>query len=105
MTTLEVIGQRALSTSQTLSATYGIAKMLIEEGVPGDFVECGVFAGSQVAAMAKAMLDTGDTPCMPLGPVLGQLGRLKSPCGTARESRRRLGLDGCIRVRRGGGAA
>lgn len=60
MTTLEVIGQRALSTSHTLNATYGIAKMLIEEDIPGDFVECGVFAGSQVAAMAKAMLDAGD---------------------------------------------
>lgn len=35
--------------------------MLISEGVPGDFVECGVFAGSQVAAMAKALVDTGAT--------------------------------------------
>lgn len=61
MKSLEHIGQRALSTAETLRATYGIAKMLIEEGVPGDFVECGVFAGVQVAAMAKAMLDAGDT--------------------------------------------
>lgn len=61
MKPLDYIGQRALSTAETLKATYGIAKMLIEEGVPGDFVECGVFAGVQVAAMCKAMLDTGDT--------------------------------------------
>lgn len=61
MTSLDIIGQRALSTKQTLRGTYGIAKMLIEEGILGDFVECGVFAGSQAAAMAKAMLDSGDT--------------------------------------------
>lgn len=60
MKPLEYIGQRALSTAATLNATYGIAKMLIEEGILGDFVECGVFAGVQVAAMCKAMLDTGD---------------------------------------------
>jgi O-methyltransferase len=60
MVELDIIGQRALSTRQTLHGTYGIVRMLIEEGIPGDFVECGVFAGSQAAAMVKAMLDAGD---------------------------------------------
>ena len=61
MQPLEIIAARALSTVETLRATYGLAKMLIQQHIPGDFVECGVFAGSQVAAMAKAIVDTGET--------------------------------------------
>ena len=61
MKILAEIGARALSTGATLRATHGIARMLIQQGVPGDFVECGVFAGAQVAAMALAIVETGDT--------------------------------------------
>lgn len=61
MQSLEQIGSRALSTTETLRATHGIARMLIQQGVPGDFVECGVFAGSQVAAMALAIVEAGET--------------------------------------------
>jgi O-methyltransferase len=34
--------------------------MCIEQQIAGDFVECGVFAGSQAAAMALAIMDSGD---------------------------------------------
>jgi O-methyltransferase len=61
MRSLDEIGRRALSTAYTLRATHGIARMLIQQGIPGDFVECGVFAGSQVAAMALAIVETGET--------------------------------------------
>lgn len=54
---LGVIGERALSSTWTLRASYLLAKAAIEEGIPGDFVECGVFAGVQCAAMAKALMD------------------------------------------------
>jgi len=53
--TLEDIGWAALSSHATLQASYDLARLAIERGIPGDFVECGVFAGAQVAAMAKAI--------------------------------------------------
>jgi hypothetical protein len=43
---------------ETLRATYTLAKSLIEEDIPGDFVECGTYAGAHCAAMARAILDT-----------------------------------------------
>ena len=55
--TLETIAQSALSSIETVRASYDIANLAIRHGIPGDFVECGVFAGSQVAAMAKALMD------------------------------------------------
>jgi len=41
---------------ETLVATFELAKSLIVRGVPGDFVECGVYAGAEVAVMAKALM-------------------------------------------------
>src|SRR6185503_11900481 len=57
--TLGQMGWAALSSSATLEASYELARMTLELGVPGDFVECGVFAGVQCAAMAKALMDFG----------------------------------------------
>jgi|WetSurMetagenome_2_1015567.scaffolds.fasta_scaffold228846_2 O-methyltransferase len=51
----------AITPPKMVDATYGMAKMLIEERIPGDFVECGVFAGAHIGAMAKAILETGAT--------------------------------------------
>ncbi len=42
----------------TIEATYQICRNAIELGIPGDFVECGVFAGAQSAAMARAIQDS-----------------------------------------------
>jgi O-methyltransferase len=55
--TLEHIAGAALSSVETLRATYDLARATIDRGVPGDFVECGVFAGAQCAAMALALMD------------------------------------------------
>lgn len=41
----------------TIEATYEIAMSALRLGIPGDFCECGVFAGAQSAAMARAILD------------------------------------------------
>lgn len=54
---LEQIAGAALSSLETVQASYDLAKLAIERGIPGDFVECGVFAGAQSAAMAKAIHD------------------------------------------------
>lgn len=60
MTTAEFIkavGFHALGWGQTAEATYDIARLTLERGIPGDFVECGVYAGASSALMARAILD------------------------------------------------
>lgn len=52
---LNTIGQRALSHRVTLDYSYQLAADVLHRGVPGDLVECGVFAGAQAAAMALAV--------------------------------------------------
>lgn len=49
----------ALSSRETVQSSYSIAEMALRNGVRGDFVECGVFAGAQCAAMARAIMDCG----------------------------------------------
>lgn len=50
---------RALCHVETLHATYWLTRMALETQIQGDFVECGVFAGAQGAAMARACMDLG----------------------------------------------
>jgi hypothetical protein len=45
-------------TSQEM--TYDICRMALERGIPGDFVECGVYAGASSAIMARAILDQSE---------------------------------------------
>lgn len=56
MNNLERI-DRALSSRATLQTSYDLARLAIDRNVAGDFVECGVFAGSQCAAMALAIME------------------------------------------------
>lgn len=51
----------AITPPKMLDATYGLAKMAIEEKIQGDFVECGVYAGAHIGAMARAMFDASDS--------------------------------------------
>lgn len=51
---LNLFAQRAYSTLPTIYNTYELAVRIIKNKIPGDFIECGVAAGSQVAAMALA---------------------------------------------------
>ncbi len=51
---LHQIGSVAYSTRETLYASYNIARECITQNIPGDFVECGVAGGAQVAVMAYA---------------------------------------------------
>ncbi len=41
----------------TLHSTYMLACDAIERGLPGDFAECGVYAGAECAVMARAIMD------------------------------------------------
>lgn len=54
---LDDIAQSALSSRVTLQATYDAASAVIRNGVQGDFVECGVWAGANSAAMARAIME------------------------------------------------
>jgi O-methyltransferase len=49
----------ALCTERTLIATYNIACAVLDNDIPGDFAECGVFAGANVAMLAKAIMTGG----------------------------------------------
>lgn len=42
---------------ETLASTYMLARDIIERGIPGDFCECGVYAGAEPAVMARAIMD------------------------------------------------
>lgn len=54
------VGRRAASSVETLEATYDIARATIERRVSGDFVECGVFLGSNAAMLAVALMEAGE---------------------------------------------
>jgi hypothetical protein len=51
---LDSMAALVLTERATLDFSFILAQWCIENGVNGDFVECGVFAGSQCAAMAYA---------------------------------------------------
>ncbi len=49
----------ALTHHDSVAATFQMAEDVIRRGVPGDMVECGVYAGAQCAVMAKAIMLSG----------------------------------------------
>lgn len=56
---INMVAQSALSEHHILRSTYDLARLAIERGIPGDFVECGVYAGANSAMLAQAIEDTG----------------------------------------------
>ncbi|NIN69419.1 MAG: hypothetical protein GTO63_32995, partial [Anaerolineae bacterium] len=54
------VGGAALCNPPTAQNTYDLALRCLQEGVSGDFVECGVYAGAQVALMHRACRDHGE---------------------------------------------
>lgn len=57
---LNKVLQKALCNPNTIKTTYGLARRVIEDRVPGDLVECGVYAGAQAAVMAHVAQSFGD---------------------------------------------
>lgn len=57
---LDSFAALVLTERATLDFSFILAEKCIADGVLGDFVECGVFAGSQCAAMAYACQKHGD---------------------------------------------
>lgn len=58
--TLDQIAGAALSTRATIQNSYDMAADVVRRGVPGCFVECGVYAGAQVGAMALALTEAAN---------------------------------------------
>lgn len=58
---IATINKAALARRPTVWNTYELAKTCIVDKIPGDFVECGVFAGTQIAAMYRACLDHAES--------------------------------------------
>lgn len=56
---IEQASKFAYSFKETIYQTYDAALELIDYGIKGDFVECGVAAGAQIAAMQVAIKERG----------------------------------------------
>lgn len=54
---LDMVCQSALGWRSSVETTYDVCRTALERGIPGDFVECGVYAGAQAAVMAMALID------------------------------------------------
>lgn len=53
----EMVCQSALGHRTSQEETYDLARLVLQRGIPGDFVECGVYAGASCALMAQALID------------------------------------------------
>ena len=51
----ELIGGCAYSTKETLLESYKLAEYCIKKDIKGDFIECGIGAGSQIAMFGLAI--------------------------------------------------
>jgi hypothetical protein len=60
MEILKTIAQSAYSYPQTVINSYELAKKVCEKNIDGDLVECGVAAGSQIAAFQVALLELNE---------------------------------------------
>lgn len=49
--------QSALGHRSSQEQTYDLARLVLQRGIPGDFVECGVYAGASCALMAQAIME------------------------------------------------
>lgn len=53
----EMVCQSALGHRTSQEETYDLSRLVLQRGIPGDFVECGVYAGASCALMAQAIID------------------------------------------------
>ena len=58
---LDDVAVSMLGYYDTLLSTLRLSQDVIERGIPGDLVECGVYAGAECAVMAKAIMLSGVT--------------------------------------------
>lgn len=56
---VDMVAQSKLGYRTTMMATYDLCLAVLRNGVEGDFAECGVYAGAELAMMARAAMDHG----------------------------------------------
>lgn len=56
---LDDVAVSVLGYYDTLLSTLRLSQDVIDRGIPGDLVECGVYAGAECAVMAKAIMLSG----------------------------------------------
>jgi O-methyltransferase len=61
----ERVCMSALGHRTSQEQTYHLARFVVEQNIPGDMVECGVYAGASCALMAKAILDQAEDDGFP----------------------------------------
>ena len=55
------VGDHTLTTPDCVHALYAATKHVVEQDIPGDFVECGVWQGGSAMTMALTLLHMGVT--------------------------------------------
>lgn len=56
---LDMVIPSKLGYRTTATATFDLCSTLIARDIPGDFAECGVYAGAELAMMAQAIMLSG----------------------------------------------
>jgi hypothetical protein len=60
-TIVRTVRSRTMTAHEKLNALVVATHYVVEHGIPGDFVECGVWRGGSMQAVALALLDRGVT--------------------------------------------
>jgi O-methyltransferase len=59
--TIELVRPRTMTSKDKLFALVSAVRYVAEHDVPGDIVECGVWRGGSMQAVARTLLEAGDT--------------------------------------------
>jgi len=57
----ETCREQTMTSIERMYALYSATSYIVKNGLPGDFVECGVWRGGSVMLMASTLLRCGDT--------------------------------------------
>jgi len=57
----ELCREQTMTSLERMYALYGATRYIVDNELPGDFVECGVWRGGSVMLMAATLLRRGDT--------------------------------------------
>lgn len=59
--TISALKPFTMTSAERLWVLLSASRYICDTGIPGDFVECGVWRGGSIMAMASALIDRGET--------------------------------------------
>lgn len=59
--TIRAVAPYSLTSPERLAALCEATRYVVQAGIPGDIVECGVWRGGSMMAVARTLLESGDT--------------------------------------------